>query len=386
CQAIDKKTNPKEYEQCLDAHQEVSLEKRISLAWEKHQKNLAQYQSAYNKENSKISNPLVEKYVNKGGDGGIFNLAPSAQLHYVENVPYAVNEKGEVSERIYGNDMTLTNFSAKGIHAMWHYSFLRSCIDSAKKKRPVDIYVNNAYLFPSGDLLATFGAMLDGSLDCHYVTVHLITNSPQTTDLAPINLVVQSVLKAIFGNASINGQAANFKLYEYASMPPVNSDGSADGRSASLHSKVIAFDNSIYIGSANFDTRSIVMDTNNGFYITGDQNFVNRYKETIRGMISDGMIKPLVSLDENNFYKNVTEDDLVASVWQQLYDSLLKSKNLKPNQVEFLKKYFEKTLQLIYAQSHTILNSKFLLHKDNVVGKKYEIKALNLYNLLSKEM
>lgn len=383
-----KKVEKDSFKGCIESVPRFSVKKyRKGLYQEllKRAKKYEQYRPG-------TSHPLVEKHINSLRGSSKLSISKDAQMYYVENVPYVLNEEGVPGQRIFATELKKDTFKAKGIHGIWAYELLRSCVVSQKEKRNINIYMNSAYFFPAGQLLSVMGRMIDGTLDCHRVTVHILTNSIKTTDLYPINSAANFLLTAFFSslrNKNIREyglkKQANFKFYEYAEMQP-----DKESKAASLHSKVMVFDKSIYVGSANFDTRSLVMDTNNGFHIVGDLDLVNRYKKILKEMIRDGAIVEKANLlsQASPFY---TRD---ISIWiagtYSKIEPKLKSLGWSKKRLDLAKKTFFSVAQSIYKSSEKILfgepRFEFDLESNEIIGVTFDKKALKFFNLLTKEI
>jgi phosphatidylserine/phosphatidylglycerophosphate/cardiolipin synthase-like enzyme len=136
--------------------------------------------------------------------------------------------------------------------------------------------------------------MVRGDVACPHVDVVVLTNSPETTDLSVINLVGRYALKA-FADHALQGRRADrgarFVYYEYLKEP-----GGGPGRS--LHSKVMVLGPDLFIGSANADVRSYVLDSNNGLYIRGAPRLPADYLQAVDRILAD----PRESEDRTRYF------------------------------------------------------------------------------------
>jgi phosphatidylserine/phosphatidylglycerophosphate/cardiolipin synthase-like enzyme len=223
--------------------------------------------------------------------GPAFEIDPAAGIHYLENLPFATPG----GPQQYGAENGREAESGKHVHALW-LAALRDACRTATVVRPRQVILHNAYFFPPSNLLVEFARMVDGREPCPHVRVTVLTNSIETTDLSPVNLAARHALKAFAEYVEEHStpveaaKAASFRYFEY--LPPAaGPDGEQPGeRSAqlSLHSKVgvLGLD-TIFIGSANADVRSFMMDSNNGLLIRGAPGLVATYSAWLEGLLAD---------------------------------------------------------------------------------------------------
>ncbi len=105
-------------------------------------------------------------------------------------------------------------------------------------------------------------------------------------------------------------RAATFSYYEYKS--PEKGSGRAD---RSLHSKVMVFGPDMFIGSANADVRSYMMDSNNGLYIQNAPELVSSYKTWVTDLMNDPqqITNKTGYLAETTIDQMLTEDTAVIT-------------------------------------------------------------------------
>lgn len=226
----------------------------------------------------------------------------NAMITYLENVPYT---KKNPTVRLFGAqpDSDL-NFSKSGKYI--HESLLKGMKNVCAKstiEKPQTIVLHNAYFAPPSNLVEVFAHMVDGTWDCSGVSVEIITNSLDTTDLSAVNLFSRHTMKAFFDYAKVNysEKSAIFSLYEYQKP--------SQGKVKSLHTKLAVLgDSDMIIGSANLDIRSYMMDTNNGIYISNAPNLVKTY---MRDFVNN-TVKSQIHL-VNDYYDNklsvISKDD-----------------------------------------------------------------------------
>jgi hypothetical protein len=234
-----------------------------------------------------------------------FSLDPTAEMYYIENLPFERPEEGQRPIRSYGSRNGLEGESGKYIHSLW-LAALRNVCTMANAQNPQEIIFHNAYLFIPSNMLKLIGNMVDGKMDCRHVHVRIVTNSPETTDLNIINLAARYSTKALltyYQRYRAPERAATFSYYEYKS--PEQGSGRAD---RSLHSKVMVFGPDMFIGSANADVRSYMMDSNNGLYIQNAPELVSSYKTWVNDLIND----PQQITNKTGYLAETTIDQMLA--------------------------------------------------------------------------
>ena len=253
-QACEGKSDAACFDRYLDRHL-VPLDGRMQAVEEAHVARIRRYTDEYRRI---ASAPLV--------------VDPGAQIHYLENLPVAAGV------RSYGAEHGREAASNTNIQASWRAALRGVC--AAEGAAPRDVIIHNAYLFLPANLLQDLAASLDGSRRCPDVTLTLISNSLATTDLNVVNLLAMWQLKALadhLAERSASADAATLRYFEYQ---PV------EGTRLSLHSKVMVFDEDIFIGSANADVRSLMMDSNNGLFIRNAPQLVADYKQWIGKLLA----------------------------------------------------------------------------------------------------
>lgn len=220
---------------------------------------------------------------------------------YLENVHYNLltkNQKpvlGAETQRQYliGPEHELS--FGKAIHDIWIKSLENSCYQSKAENRQIEVLLHSAYWIPPANVLRTFAKMMDGSWDCQKVTVKMVTNSFETTDLNIINVYARYMMRAFFEvqqyyskTPSGSNRGATFEFYETKKQ---------ESNPKSLHSKVSIFGDDILIGSANMDVRSYYMDSNNGIFLPKATLLARGYREWLNG-----------DLANNDKFENVTND------------------------------------------------------------------------------
>ncbi|MCB1906594.1 MAG: hypothetical protein KDH15_04435 [Rhodocyclaceae bacterium] len=247
-------------EGCLDRYLDkhmLGMDERMDHIAQTHRQRLETFRKAYR--------PAPT-------DGGLA-LDAAARIHYVENLPVANGQ------RSYGARHGDEAEAGKHIQSVWRGALARAC--SADDSAGQDIVLHNAYLFLPASLLQDLAAVLDGSRPCKATTVTMLTNSLETTDLEVVNLLAAWQLKALADHLAAAGPAATATRLRYLEYLP------ATAERLSLHSKVMVFGNDIFIGSANADVRSLMMDSSNGVFIQRAPRFVGAYRERLAKLVAD---------------------------------------------------------------------------------------------------
>jgi phosphatidylserine/phosphatidylglycerophosphate/cardiolipin synthase-like enzyme len=241
-----------------------------------------------------------------------FPVDASADVFYVENLPFEGGRPGAPSERLYGPRPGLEGESGKYIHNLW-VSGLRQACRLATAERPQRVVIHNAYFLLPSNLLGEIGRMVRGDIACPHVDVVVLTNSPETTDLSVINLVGRYALKAMVDQALQRrdpARGARFAYYEYLK------EDSGPGRS--LHSKVMVLGPDVFVGSANADVRSYMLDSNNGLYVKGAPRLVATYLEWVDAILQD---RRLVA-DRTSYFVETSRARLLADDWPRIASTI----------------------------------------------------------------
>jgi len=247
--------------------------------------------------------------------GPVFRVDAGADIYYLENLPWYLASEDAQPARGYGAINTLEGEYGKHIHAAWLAAMRNVCAE-ASAASPQQVLMHNAYFFLPSNIMRQLAAMVDGSLDCRHVTIRVLTNSIETTDLNVVNVAARHAIKAF---AEYNEQArdperaATVSYHEYL-RPAGALPGSAQ---QSLHSKVMVFGRDIFIGSSNADVRSYMMDSNNGLFIRNAPGLVAEYTAWAEWLIAS----PDRTVNVTDYFRNTSraqmlEEDLATQ--QQL--------------------------------------------------------------------
>jgi len=268
-----------------------------------------------------------------------FEVDPTATLAYLENLPF--DKEATPLQRHYGSPVGEEAQNGKYIHDVWLKSLPDVCL-AATKGNPKQIILHNAYFYPAANLTYGLSRLVDGKLDCSNVTVTVLTNSVDTTDLNIVNTMAKHALKAFtefYQQNAKPGRSATFQYYEY--QKPSN------GPNLSLHSKVSVLGDDIIIGSANADVRSFMMDSNDAMFVRRAPNFVKGYVAFVNGMLND----PARTKKMNDYFINTSRDVMMQEDLENLHKLLMKyhaDKRLNPAEQAQLEKRFIQTLNDSY--------------------------------------
>jgi putative cardiolipin synthase len=233
-----------------------------------------------------------------------FEVDATAKISYIENLPFTKENK---TKRIYGSEINKEEKSGKNIHKLWMKAMLNTC----KAKTPQTVYLHQAYYLPPTNLLQVLAAMTKTmresssnfnedykDLNCSKVTIKIVTNSVETTDLSVINIFTRhqmhSLLKGIESSRD-KKKAAKLEYYEYKKP--------SSAVTKSLHTKLSLMGDTAIIGSANADVRSYMMDTNNGVLIQNAPNFVASYGQYMESLLSDSSKVTRMDTEWRNYKK-----------------------------------------------------------------------------------
>ncbi len=198
-----------------------------------------------------------------------FSEGDVGRVIYLENT-----HQGRNGERLYGTDGEWNTGAAynKNIHEVWY----RTLRDTCKHGKDERVILHNAYtIMPSRLQYRIFEALRTPSKCPGVKEFIIITNSRASTDLNVVNLLNESYLKPLLETQSgLSYATRRLHYFEY------NTDQLSQYNAVprSLHAKVMIFGDSIFIGSANLDGRSLLMDANNGIFLQDAPEVVGQYK------------------------------------------------------------------------------------------------------------
>lgn len=283
-----------------------------------------------------------------------FSIDAGAEIYYIENIPFNIATPEDKLARQFGSVNTFEGDSGKHIHATWLAALNNVCHAANMEKGgvpPKEIILHNAYLFMPSNLLLQLAKMVDGRVPCGNVNITLVTNSISTTDLNIVNILSRHSMKAFFDHLQLHrhpDKGANIRYYEYVE--------DKDGTNLSLHSKVEVFDQDLFVGSANADVRSYMMDTNNGLFIRNAPVLVKNYVNWVKQLIDTGRVLPVDQYYVSTARDVILEEDLAT------IDAILAKYRaerwLKEDDVQGLKQHFINLLDQAYQLSEKIVSKK----------------------------
>jgi len=271
-----------------------------------------------------------------------FAVDRDASVFYLENLPFDRHLAAAERSRHYGARNGHEGEDGKAIHEVWLRSLAETC-EEASPDHPRRVLLHNAYFFPPADLIYAFGQMVSGEWDCGGVTIDVLSNSVETTDLSPINLAWRHAMKAFseFYEKEHDAQrGATFAYHEYRAR-----QGAA---SLSLHTKVSVFGDNLVVGSANDDVRSFMMDTNNGLYIRHAPQLVANYTRFVDHLLHD----PAMTDDRTDYFRQTSRATLLEedkATLRLIMEKYRVSNRVTPEQQAELEARFVEALDRVYA-------------------------------------
>ncbi len=232
-------------------------------------------------------------------------LKPGATAYYLENLPFDRSVPEENRERLFGSINGQEEHYGKHIHSAWLRGLADSC-KSASRDRPVRIVMVNAYLLPPSNLMRRVAEMIDGTLACGNVHIDVLTNSAESTDLSIVNFFARYSLKAIADYYRSYRHDDRGVTLRYLELRHQGLESEAS--ELSLHRKDMILGPDIFIGSANLDTRSLLMDSNNGLFLRGavaaSSNYIQQFDRLLE---NDQMVE-----DKTGWLARTSLDDMIA--------------------------------------------------------------------------
>jgi hypothetical protein len=275
-------------------------------------------------------------------------MEPGVTAYYLENLPYDRSMPVNERERGFGSVNGREGRSGKHIHNVWLSGMANSC-NAASVGRPQRIVLNNAYLLPPSNLMGRLADMIDGTLDCSNVTIDVLTNSAESTDLSIINFFARYSLKAIadyYLSHRHPDKGATLRYFELRHQGP-----DPDVSELSLHSKDLVLGPDLFIGSANLDARSLLMDSNNGLLLRGAEVSRLAYLDWFDGVLDDdGLVENKTGwLVRTSLDAMITDDRVAAErFFSRLLDRLTGDDKIPTTP---LVDEVERLLRLAYALS-----------------------------------
>jgi phosphatidylserine/phosphatidylglycerophosphate/cardiolipin synthase-like enzyme len=305
-------------------------------------------------------------YVGAAEPAPTFPVDPGAFFAYVENVPFLGGPRTPPTRRAYGAVDGREAEHGKRIHALWVAGLEHAC-RTATAAAPKRVILHNAYFFPPANLTRALGRMVDGDLDCRHVTVAVLTNSIEMTDLNVMNLLARQSIKAFAEHYLARRdpeRSARFGYYEYLRPDPA--------RVISLHTKVSVLGDDVFVGSANADVRSYMMDSNNGMFVRGAPGFVAEYVGHLDGLMRD----PARARDATELIARTPRRQLMAADLAAFW------KTLQPEGADpWLDESQQQIAEVALVQ---ILDLVYRLTRDMLAGGREADRAAERFNRIFK--
>ncbi len=319
------------YDACVAKEQQASIHDLGERMADRH-RTMEENALTYNTEYA----PTIPSQQTSG-----FTLDKGSVLAYLENLPFNKDLPPEKRERTYGALAGEEATAGKYIFDSWLRAIPGVCA-AATPANPKQIILHNAYFFTAANFTYELSRLVNGDYDCSNVTVTVLTNSIDTTDLSPVNLSAHHSIKAFtefYQQHSDPARRAKFDYYEYQRP--------AAGTNLSLHSKVSVFGDDIIIGSANADVRSFMMDSNNAMLIRGAAGFERKYLAFVAGILAD----PARAKKVNNYFATTPRDVMVQddlATFRQILAKYGVDKKLNDEEKKQVEARFVETLNDAY--------------------------------------
>lgn len=282
-----------------------------------------------------------------------FSIDDGAEINYIENLPFNIATPEADLVRKFGAINEYEGENGKHIHAIWLAAFNNVCQQATSEvnssKQPREIIIHNAYLFLPSNILAQLAKMVDGRIPCGNVNVSIITNSIKTTDLNIVNILSRHSMKAFYDHYSKNrhpSKGASIKYYEYVA--------STNEAKLSLHTKVEVFGDDLFVGSANADVRSYMMDSNNGLFIRKAPKLVKNYVSWVKSLINSGRVAAV-----EQYFMSIERDEMLKEDMATIDESISKYRAerwLKEKDIKGLKQHIIELLNQSYSLSVKIVS------------------------------
>jgi len=330
-------------QQCRSAPTRARREACIDQQYQKKFKNLAQRMADNARKLEKNVQIYRDRYIRtaRAEHMPAFKVDRKALYAYLENLPFNKSLRLEERRRIYGAKVGRIAQSGKYIHEVWLKSLPGVC-QRASSKKPQKVILHNAYFFPPANMTRALSQMANGAHDCSNVTVTILTNSAETTDLNVVNLLARHSLKAFiefYQQHSDPARRAKFEYYEY--------QPGAEKTIRSLHTKITLLGDDILIGSANADVRSLMMDSNNALFIRNADKFRQAYADYVQEILND----PSKSIKINDKIANTPREILLQEDLATFREVLKKydtGQHLSPRQRQAAEQIFIQMLDKSY--------------------------------------
>ncbi len=307
------------------------------------------------------------------------NDMKQAKFFYLENMNTDKDDK-----RIQGSRIGSEDKNNKNIQAVWYRALQNVCKVSKDTNTEKRVIFNTAYLLMPSGLIHSIAQMMNNDFrDCSRVTITFITNSPFTTDLAPINVLARYQLGALFdhykqliqiktdfekagyvpgaGEGASGGSVKSFtyrqfwpklEYYEYGPTTIQQAQALAQ-KPQSLHTKTTLIGDDLIVGSANADVRSYLMDTNNAMMIRNAKELNERYIAFVDNLIRTKTVHDRLADFQGQSFETLSQQNAMflaagAARWKQ-------ETRLTPERSKILLKYIDDAGRKIYDTTKELL-------------------------------
>ncbi|MCK7582462.1 MAG: hypothetical protein MZV65_47370 [Chromatiales bacterium] len=206
-------------QQCRSAAAPARREACVDQQFQQQFKDLARRVADHARQLEQNARIYRDQYARQARPQGAptFMVDGKALYAYLENLPFDKSLPANERRRIYGAEVGREAKSGKYLHDVWLRSLPGVC-QRASKEKPQRVILHNAYFFPPANMTYALSQMVNGAYDCSNVTVTVLTNSIETTDLNVVNLLARHSLKAFtefYQQQSDPVHRAKFEYYEY---------------------------------------------------------------------------------------------------------------------------------------------------------------------------
>lgn len=276
-------------------------------------------------------------------------IEPGAELIYLENLVFkAMPETGELTRQFKTTNGREAE-DGKNIHALWLSVMKATCRQSRLDGEKRRVVLHNAYFFLSSNFVTALAKMIDGTWNCANVDVMVLTNSMDTTDLSVVNLFARHGAKA-FSEYYLDNRAADrgaqIRYLGYVRRP--------NGPWLSLHSKVMVIGDSLFVGSANLDVRSFVLDTNNGFWVRNAPGLVDGYLRFVDQLAANSdRVENKTAYFAETSRKQMLEEDIAT--FSKIVEKYLTGRRTDQSEIEKLERRAVQVMDETYALTKQLL-------------------------------
>ncbi|MEM0516867.1 phospholipase D-like domain-containing protein [Aequorivita flava] len=348
------------YEKYLQSYQDNYLDKSTNA------KQWTQLETLFDSNNGYIQNNTLSNTLHS------VNAIPltNQPMFYVQNVPYnlTILKRGNLKDRKFGSKYDQEIEHGKMIQKLWEDAFQAACAKSNVTNKPVEVIIHQGYFSPTEGVVHEMNKLMNSNI-CPNVTLKIYTNSIGTTDLTPINFIGRRQMQYLLQkNNEFNTD--RFQYYEYnkdrLTQEVIDnflnqSSVKEEISSFSLHTKVIIFGDAIYIGSANAEFRSYMMDTNNGIFIEDAPELVAAYKKIFEELEAKQIVveaKQHIKFNDVKQLRAQEERDVAALLERYSVNEQESMANRKAELEFFIRQFYATLDQVTVAMKKSLKKKK----------------------------